>query len=78
MNSNLLKFIGAVLLFAVWGVFAWMGKTPADGFITAVGAAISGLGIYHARSSANAPAQAPLVETIAPAVAPQSTTPTAQ
>lgn len=50
MNTNLLKFVGAVLLFGIWGIFAWMGKTPADGFITAVGAAISGLGIYHARS----------------------------
>ena len=59
MNANVLKFIGAVLLFAVWGVFAWMGKTPPDGFITAVGAAISGLGIYHARSVPSAPAQAP-------------------
>lgn len=59
MNANLLKFVGAVLLFAIWGIFAWMGKTPADGFITAVGAAISGLGIYHARSVPNAPSQDP-------------------
>lgn len=73
MNANLLKFAGAVLLFAIWGIFAWMGKTPADGFITAVGAAISGLGIYHARSVPSAPTQAP----DAPA-APVTPTPPAQ
>lgn len=72
MNANLLKFIGAVLLFVVWGIFAWMGKTPADGFITAVGAAISGLGIYHARTSQEAStppvnAPAPVANAVPPA-----------
>jgi len=56
MNANILKFIGAALLLGAWGTLAYMGKTPVDGFITAIGAALSGLGIYHVSTSANTPA----------------------
>jgi hypothetical protein len=34
----------------VWGVFAFFGKTPVDGFISAVGAALAALGTIHAMS----------------------------
>lgn len=65
MNSNYLKFIAAILLFIVWIAFAWMGKTPVDGLITAIGAALSGLGIYHSvtpsKPSVEAPAPKPTV-----------------
>jgi hypothetical protein len=66
MNSNTLKFLGAALLLGTWGAFAFFGKTPVDGFIAAVGAALSGLGVYHVSTSSNAPATAQ-----APAALPQ-------
>jgi hypothetical protein len=34
-----------------WGVFAFFGKTPVDGFITAVTGALSALGAIHALGS---------------------------
>lgn len=37
-------------LMGVWGVFAFFGKTPVDGFISAVGAALAALGTIHAMS----------------------------
>lgn len=38
-------------LMAAWGVFAFFGKTPVDGFITAVTGALSALGAIHALGS---------------------------
>lgn len=38
-------------LMGAWGVFAFFGKTPVDGFITAVTGALSALGAIHALSS---------------------------
>lgn len=38
-------------LMSAWGVFAFFGKTPVDGFITAVTGALSALGAIHALSS---------------------------
>lgn len=35
-------------LLAIWALFAWFGKTPTDGFIAAVGAALAALGAVHA------------------------------
>lgn len=64
MKANSLKFVAALFIFAVWIVFAWVGKTPVDGLITALGAALSGLGIYHSVRQSNAPADP------APAIAP--------
>lgn len=56
MNSNTLKFLGAAALLGTWGAFAFFGKTPVDGFIAAIGAALSGLGVYHVSTSASMPA----------------------
>lgn len=55
MNSNTLKFLGAAALLGTWGAFAFFGKTPVDGFIAAIGAALSGLGVYHVSTSTIAP-----------------------
>ncbi len=57
MNSNTLKFLGAAALLGTWGAFAFLGKTPVDGFIAALGAALSGLGVYHIRTSPGTPVQ---------------------
>lgn len=37
---------GGLLL--VWGVFAFLGKTPVEGFIAAIGAALASLATTHA------------------------------
>jgi glutamate-1-semialdehyde aminotransferase len=52
MTDNILKFIGAALLYAVWGALVYFGKTPADGYITAITAGLAGLGIWHAATNA--------------------------
>lgn len=44
-------------LMSAWGVFAFFGKTPVDGFINAIGGALSVLGAVHvlaARAEAKA------------------------
>lgn len=38
-------------LMAAWGVFAFFGKTPVDGFINAIGSALSVLGAVHVLAS---------------------------
>lgn len=58
MNSNTLKFLGAAVLLGTWGAFAFFGKTPVDGFIAAIGAALSGLGVYHVSTASGQPASA--------------------
>jgi len=35
-------------LMGVWGLFAFFGKTPVDGFIAAVTGALAALGAIHA------------------------------
>lgn len=50
------KFFAAFLLLAVWGIFAFIGKTSVEGFITAVNSALLGLGVYHVLKPADAPA----------------------
>lgn len=71
MKANYLKFAAALLLFVVWIVFAWFGKTPVDGLITAIGAALSGLGIYHSRTSSETPVAPPAAATTIPPAPPQ-------
>ncbi len=46
MNQNIIKFVAAALAFGVWGFFAFTGKTQVDGFITALSAALTGLGVH--------------------------------
>jgi hypothetical protein len=46
-------------LMAAWGVFAFFGKTPVDGFINAIGSALSVLGAVHVIGSKNAAATPP-------------------
>ena len=68
-----LKFVAAFLLLTVWGVFAFIGKTSVEGFITAINSALLGLGVYHVLKPADATAppvapmpSAPLAELIPP------------
>lgn len=86
MNSNSAKFIAyaalalaCALIVAVWGVFAFYGRTPVDGFIsqlagllTIIVGAIAALGATHVATSAanRTRAAAPVAEppqAIAPA-----------
>lgn len=67
MNSNTQKLVAyaalalvCALIVAVWGIFAFYGKTPVDGFIsqlagllTIVVGAISALGATHVASAAS-------------------------
>lgn len=39
-------------LLVIWGLFAWFGKTPTDGFISAIGAALAALGAVHVGAAA--------------------------
>ncbi|MFL9904694.1 hypothetical protein PQR71_42315 [Paraburkholderia fungorum] len=38
-------------LMGVWGIFAFFGRTPVDGFIAAVTGALAALGAIHAVGS---------------------------
>jgi hypothetical protein len=57
MNANLQKMIAAGVVIAIWGAFAYAGKTPVDGFIAALGSVLTGLGVWHAATSNNKPPQ---------------------
>lgn len=46
MNTRTKVLCYAALL-GSWGFFAYAGKTPVDGFITAIGAALATLGAVH-------------------------------
>ena len=46
--STRMKVLCYFGLLAIWALFAWFGKTPTDGFIAAVGAALAALGAVHA------------------------------
>ncbi|WP_353192094.1 hypothetical protein [Pandoraea pnomenusa] len=50
-------------LLAVWGLFAWFGKTPVEGFIAAIGAALAALGVVHAGAVAKGQGTAPTAGT---------------
>ncbi|REG57778.1 hypothetical protein B0G80_0412 [Paraburkholderia sp. BL6669N2] len=66
MNSNNAKFVAyaalalaCALIIAVWGLFAFYGRTPVDGFISQLGGlltiivgAIAALGATHVATSA--------------------------
>jgi len=46
MNTRM-KVVCYGALLALWGLFAWMGKTPVEGFIAAISAALTALGVVH-------------------------------
>lgn len=46
--SNTVKTALIVLAFAIWGFFAYDGKTPVDQFIQALRDALIALGVFHA------------------------------
>lgn len=46
-------------LMAAWGLFAFFGKTPVDGFINAIGSALSVLGAVHVLASKKADSVTP-------------------
>jgi hypothetical protein len=50
-----LKVGSYAALLGIWGVFAFFGRTPVDGFIAAITAALAALGAIHAVSTASAP-----------------------
>lgn len=49
----LLQFLGYGFVIAVYGLFAWFGKAPVDGFIAVLTGAIAMLGGVHAYSTAS-------------------------
>jgi hypothetical protein len=53
MNTYL-KVVCYAGLMTAWGVFAFFGKTPVDGFINAIGSALSVLGAVHVLASKKA------------------------
>lgn len=54
-----LKVVCYAALMAVWGLFAFFGKTDVGGFIGAVTAALAALGAIHAADKPKASPQAP-------------------
>ncbi|RKP43784.1 hypothetical protein [Pararobbsia silviterrae] len=46
----ILNYIGAALILAAWGLFAWFGKTPVEGFITSLTLALAAVGVTHGHS----------------------------
>lgn len=42
------KYMMVLLLFIIWGAFAYTGLTPAAGFIQAIRDCILGLGVFQA------------------------------
>lgn len=66
--SIYLKVACYAALMGVWGFFAFCGKTEVNGFIEAIGAALSALGTIHAITTANKPST--------PADPPSNTIPT--
>jgi hypothetical protein len=50
MNTYI-KIACYAALMGVWGLFAFVGKTPVDGFIAAVTGALAALGTIHALGS---------------------------
>lgn len=74
MNWDLfLKYLGYGVVIAIYGVFAWFGKAPVEGFIAVLTGVISILGGSHAASSAlkAATAAASVRAATAPQPAPQ-------
>lgn len=53
MNWNLaLQYIAYAFLVSVYGVFAWAGKAPVEGFIAILTGALAALGSAHVSASA--------------------------
>jgi hypothetical protein len=48
-----MKFAAYAFLIALYAVFAWFGKVPVDGFVTALTGALAALGVYHVHQSAS-------------------------
>lgn len=48
-----MKFAAYAFLFAIYAVFAWFGKVPVDGFVSALTGGLAALGMYHAHQSAS-------------------------
>lgn len=59
LSSNTQKYIAAGAVLATWGAFAFFGKTPVDGFIGALSATLTGLGVWHAATSNKQPPAQP-------------------
>ena len=51
LNTSIIKFISAVLLFSAWGALVMLGKAPADSFIAGIQAALVGIGVFHMGAS---------------------------
>jgi hypothetical protein len=55
LSSTTQKYLAAGAILATWGAFAFAGKTPVDGFISALGSALTGLGVWHAATAGKPP-----------------------
>jgi hypothetical protein len=74
-TSLILTYIGYAAILAIYGTFAWCGKTPVEGFIALLGTAFIALGTKHvgsstAKSSTDAATQVMSAVSGPPAVAP--------
>ncbi len=73
----LLKVACYAALMSVWGVFAFFGKTPVNGFIEAIAAALTVLGAVHVVADAKkaaSPAPAPVPDVAPSAIVLPTTT----
>lgn len=53
MNWNLfLKYVGYAFVISIYGIFAWTGKAPVEGFIAVLTGVLALLGGSHLASSA--------------------------
>ena len=75
-NTLLVKFLSGVGLFALWAALVFLGKADAGSLITAIGAALAGLGVFSAAVNSGVPgpkgdkgdpADAPATDAAAPA-----------
>ena len=49
----LLNYLAYGFLIALYALFAWFGKAPVEGFLTALGMGLAALGTHHAITSAS-------------------------
>ena len=48
-----MRYAAYAFLIALYAIFAWFGKVPVEGFVTALTGALAALGVYHVHQSAS-------------------------
>jgi hypothetical protein len=61
-----LKYLGYAFIISVYGVFAWVGKAPVEGFIAVLMGVLATLGASHVAASAAKAATDAATQTNAP------------